>query len=478
MDLQEGETRENAEMETVNEAEKKEENPSPRCVLEIPISGTDSDNGSVSGATTTITGTISSPDSSASTDSTCFTDKLVSDPKADPNASQWKSMFDVLKKKSVRRFSVIPLLSNYDLMSKKTLKRKLNRVEHPTDVIIDWEGIPFTKPSWRNFDISELEAATDNFSSANLIGEGGHAQVYKGELCDGQVVAVKKIIKAEKEEEEKVGDFLSELGIIAHINHHNAAKLLGFSIDGGLHLVLEYLPNGSLASSLHGGGDCMEWNKRFKVAVGVAEGLRYLHLDCQRRVIHRDIKASNILLTQDYEAQITDFGLAKWLPENWLQHIVFPIEGTFGYLAPEYFMHGIVNEKTDVFAYGVLLLEIVTGRRAVDNSRQNLVMWAKPLLDENNPEALVDPRLQGLYDPVELKRALLTASVCIQHLPSMRPHMDGVVKLLKGAELPSELRQSSKAGRTMILDACEMQDYTCSSYMDDLNRHMQLVMDV
>ncbi|WCJ32001.1 Protein kinase superfamily protein [Euphorbia peplus] len=475
MDLQEGET---TEMETENETEKKEDNPSPRCVLEIPISGADSD---CSGATsTTITSSVSSPDSSASTDtSTYFTEKPESKNEVkDGNSSQWKSMFDVLKKKSVRRFSVIPLLSTYDLISKKNLKRKLNRVENSSDVILDLDALPFAKPSWRNFHISELEAATDHFSSANLIGEGGHAQVYKGELPDGQVVAVKKIIKAEKEEEERIGDFLSELGIIAHINHHNAAKLLGFSIDSGLHLVLEYLPNGSLASALHGGGDCLEWNRRFKVAVGVAEGLRYLHRDCQRRVIHRDIKASNILLTEDYEAQITDFGLAKWLPENWLQHIVFPIEGTFGYLAPEYFMHGIVDEKTDVFAYGVLLLEIITGRRAVDNSRQNLVMWAKPLLDENNPELLVDPRLQGLYDPVELKRALLTASVCIQHLPSMRPHMDGVVKLLKGAELPSELKQSSKAGRTMILDSCEMQDYTCSTYMDDLNRHMQLVMDV
>ncbi|ESQ31304.1 hypothetical protein EUTSA_v100041830mg, partial [Eutrema salsugineum] len=111
-------------------------------------------------------------------------------------------------------------------------------------------------------------------------------------------------------------------------------------------------------------------------ALGIADGLSYLHNDCPRRIIHRDIKASNILLSQDYQAQISDFGLAKWLPENWPHHIVFPIEGTFGYLAPEYFMHGIVDEKTDVFAFGVLLLEIITGRRAVDTaSRQSIVMW-------------------------------------------------------------------------------------------------------
>ncbi|XP_021803390.1 receptor-like cytosolic serine/threonine-protein kinase RBK1, partial [Prunus avium] len=185
----------------------------------------------------------------------------------------------------------------------------------------------------------------------------------------------------EKENEDRVGDFLGELGIIAHISHPNAARLLGFGIDGGLHLVLQFSPHGSLASLLFGSEESMDWKVRFKVAVGIAEGLRYLHHECHRRIIHRDIKASNILLTEDYEAQISDFGLAKWLPEKWTHHVVFPIEGTFGYLSPEYFMHGIVDEKTDVFAYGVLLLELITGRRAVDSTQQSLVIWAKPLLD-------------------------------------------------------------------------------------------------
>lgn len=470
MALEGSETEESPEMETNDDITEKTEHPiledpSPRCVLEIPISGTDSDH---------------SRSSSSSSCSSGSTEKLVPERTGilrESNGIQWKQMLDSFKKKPVRRFSVIPLISTYETIARKNLRRKLARIQHSADVFIDCEGIMAPKPSWRNFDYLELEAATDNFSSENLIGEGGHAKVYKGCLSDGQVVAVKKLMKTEKQEEDRVGDFLSELGIIAHINHPNAARLLGFSIDSGLHLVLEFLPHGSLASVLHGGSDCLEWKKRFKVALGIAEGLQYLHHDCPRRIIHRDIKASNILLNANFEAQISDFGLAKWLPENWIHHIVFPIEGTFGYLAPEYFMHGIVDEKTDVFAYGVLLLEIITGRRAVDSSRQSLVMWAKPLLEANNAKELADPRLGDDYDPIEMKHAMFTALMCIHHLPSTRPHMIRVVQLLRGEEAPVEFKQKTNAGRAVLLDGCDLQDYTCTTYLKDLNRHMQLVME-
>lgn len=470
MALEGSETEESPEMETNDDITKKTEppileDPSPRCVLEIPISGTDSDHSS---------------SSSSSSCSSGSTEKLVPERTGilrESNGIQWKQILDSFKKKSVRRFSVIPLISTYETIARKNLRRKLARIQHSADVFIDCEGIMAPKPSWRNFDYLELEAATDNFSSENLIGEGGHAKVYKGCLSDGQVVAVKKLMKTEKQEEDRVGDFLSELGIIAHINHPNAARLLGFSIDSGLHLVLEFLPHGSLATVLHGGSDCLEWKKRFKVALGIAEGLQYLHHDCPRRIIHRDIKASNILLNANFEAQISDFGLAKWLPENWIHHIVFPIEGTFGYLAPEYFMHGIVDEKTDVFAYGVLLLEIITGRRAVDSSRQSLVMWAKPLLEANNAKELADPRLGDDYDPIEMKHAMFTALMCIHHLPNTRPQMIRVVQLLRGEGAPVEFKQKTNAGRAVLLDGCDLQDYTCTTYLKDLNRHMQLVME-
>ncbi|XP_015058904.1 receptor-like cytosolic serine/threonine-protein kinase RBK1 [Solanum pennellii] len=465
-----------------NEKKENNEQLSPRAVLEISISGTsDSDNSSISsGERSRSFGSSPSPVGEKSS---------VSDGSGSGGGGgggeetgqglRFKNLFDQMKRKSIRRLSAIPLLVGYEnLLAKKNIKRKLlSRIRSAEEETIDCHDFVVPKPSWRNFSLDELAQATDNFTQDNLIGKGGHAEVYKGHLQDGQVVAVKKITKKEKNDEDRVGDFLSELGIIAHINNTNAAKLIGFSVDGGLHLVLQYLHHGSLASVLHGREECLEWKIRYKVAVGVAEGLRYLHCDCQRRIIHRDITASNILLTEDYEPQISDFGLAKWLPEKWVHHIVSPIEGTFGYMAPEYFMHGIVHEKTDVFAFGVLLLELITGRRAVDSSRQSLVMSAKPLLEQNNVKELADPRLGDAYDVVEMKRAMFTASTCIHHLPNMRPNMIRAVQLLKGENLPIDMKQKSTGGRALMLDACDLEDYSSTTYLKDLNRHMQLVME-
>ncbi|KAK5775657.1 receptor-like cytosolic serine/threonine-protein kinase RBK1 [Gossypium arboreum] len=395
----------------------------------------------------------------------------------DSYALQWKHVIDNIKKKSARSFSIIPLLTNNYEMSKKNLWRKLTKFYSSEAGVVDIDGIPVPKPSWKTFSYSDLCAATDHFSPENMLGKGGNAEVYKGHLTDGQIVAVKKLIKNEKEEEDRANDFLLELGIIAHINHPNAAHLIGFSVDGGLHLVLQFAPHGSLASVLFGSDECLDWKTRYKVATGIAEGLKYLHHDCPRRIIHRDITASNILLTEDYEAHISDFGLAKWLPENWHQHVVHPIEGTFGYLAPEYFMHGIVDEKTDVFAFGVLLLEILTGRRAVDLSRQSLMIWGKPLLESNQVKELVDPRLEDDYDQTQVKRAMLTASMCINHLANLRPSMTRVVELLKNEDGAVESQQKSCGGKAVIVDGCDLQDYSRSSYLDDLNRHMQLVLE-
>ncbi|XP_039040006.1 receptor-like cytosolic serine/threonine-protein kinase RBK1 [Hibiscus syriacus] len=388
----------NPELETRSESVNVQ--PSPRCVLEIPVVGSDSDT------------------SSCSSNSTSFSPKTKVNP--DSYGLQWKNLIGNIKKRS---FSLIPLLPSYDLSRKNSRRSKLTKLHtsEEQDVGIDLMAVP--KPSWKHFTYSELAAATDHFCPENLLGKGGHAEVYKGKLPDGQVVAVKKLMKNEKQEEDRVNDFLSELGIIAHTDHPNAARLIGFSIDGDFHLVLQFSPHGSLSSVLFGSPERLDWKTRFKVSIGIADGLKYFHHDCQRRIIHRDIKASNILLTQDYEAQISDFGLAKWLPENWPHHVVHPIEGTFGYLAPEYFMHGIVNEKIDVFAFGVLLLEIITGRRAVDSARQSLVIWAKPLLERNEVRELVDPRLGDDFDQSEMKRAMLTASMCITHNVSMRPSM-------------------------------------------------------
>ncbi|KAF3492956.1 hypothetical protein DY000_02053361 [Brassica cretica] len=282
----------------------------------------------------------------------------------------------------------------------------------------------------RIFSFYDLKTATNNFAPENLIGKGGYAEVYKGKFSNGQMVAIKRLMRGNSEE--IIIDFLSEMGIMAHVNHPNIAKLLGYGVEGGMHLVLELSPHGSLASMLYSSKEKMKWSIRYKIALGVAEGLVYLHSGCHRRIIHRDIKAANILLTHDFLPQICDFGLAKWLPEHWTHHIVSKFEGTFGYLAPEYLTHGIVDEKTDVFALGVLLLELVTGRRALDYSKQSLVLWAKPLMKKNKIRELIDPSLAGEYEWTQIKLVLLAASLSIQESSLERPGMSQVVEILKG----------------------------------------------
>ncbi|KAJ6343582.1 hypothetical protein OIU76_005346 [Salix suchowensis] len=273
-----------------------------------------------------------------------------------------------------------------------------------------------------NFTLSELQAATNNFSQENLIGKGGYAEVYKGCLQNGKIVAIKRLTRGTTDE--IIGDFLSEMGIMAHVNHPNTSKLIGYGVEGGMHLVLELSPHGSLASVLYGSKERLTWHIRYKIALGTAHGLLYLHEGCQRRIIHRDIKAANILLTEDFEPQV--------ISKHWTHHTVSKFEGTFGYLAPEYLMHGIVDEKTDVFAFGVLLLELVTGRRALDYSQQSLVLWAKPLLKNNEIGELVDPALADDYNAREMNLVLLAASLCIQQSSIRRPQMIQVVQILNG----------------------------------------------
>ncbi|PKI47969.1 hypothetical protein CRG98_031633 [Punica granatum] len=190
-----------------------------------------------------------------------------------------------------------------------------------------------------NFTLSELKDATDNFSHDNLIGEGGCAEVYRGKLPDGELVAVKRLTRGTPEE--MTADFLSELGIIVHIDHPNIAKLIGYGVEGGMHIILHLSPHGSLASLLY--SSKLDWGIRYKVALGTAEGLMYLHEDCQRRIIHKDVKAANILLSEDFEPQISDFGLAKWLPEQWSHHVVSQIEGTFGSVTSFFSLHELVS---------------------------------------------------------------------------------------------------------------------------------------
>ncbi|CBI34325.3 unnamed protein product, partial [Vitis vinifera] len=402
--------------------------------------------------------------------------------------SHWRSFLNRFTKNSVIRFpSLTPVMS----------KRSRGKSQSARENVL---AVNTFNSSWKNFSLVELQNATKNFHHENLIGKGGYAEVYKGRLKDGQFIAIKRLTQGTPEE--RVMSFLHELGIIAHVNHPNTAKLIGYGVQGGLHLVLQLSPLGSLGSLLHVTKSKLEWSSRYKIALGTADGLRYLHEHCQRRIIHRDIKADNILLTEDFEPQrglyinifhmeqsldnissllivsdmikcICDFGLAKWLPKQWTHFNVTKFEGTFGYFAPEYFMHGIVDEKTDIFSFGVLLLELITGRRAVDHMKQSLVVWAKPLLYKNSVAELVDPALDE-YDEEEMDRMLLTASLCIEQSPVLRPRMNQastnfrkVVVLLRGDEYNPDGAQESQnhmPKRTYsneILDAAEYNSTKC-----------------
>ncbi|XP_058113821.1 probable receptor-like serine/threonine-protein kinase At5g57670 [Magnolia sinica] len=309
-------------------------------------------------------------------------------------------------------------------------------------------------PSLRCFSYEEISHATNNFHPDNMVGKGGYAEVYRGNLYDGQTIAVKRLSK-DNTDEHKEKEFLTELGVIGHVCHPNTAFLIGCCIENGLHLIFNFSPNGTLASALHG-KESLEWPVRYKIVIGVARGLHYLHKCCKRRIIHRDIKASNVLLGPDFEPQISDFGLAKWLPTQWTHHSVIPIEGTFGYLAPEYFMHGIVDEKTDIFSFGVLLLEIITGRRPVDSSKQNILSWAKPLIESGNIADLADPKLGGKYDMDQMHRLVLTASYCVRQSSIWRPSMSEVLQLVTDGH-DSKITLS---WRTSEYNADELDDYS------------------
>ncbi|KAF3667167.1 Receptor-like cytosolic serine/threonine-protein kinase RBK2 [Capsicum annuum] len=344
-------------------------------------------------------------------------------PKAEPSGSEicsshprtssrWHKFFKMWKKSSVKRLPSFPPLAVPRISTRKSRSARENVAA----------GFYHFKSSWKNFSLSELKNATNNFSKENLIGKGGYAEVYKGCLPDGQLIAVKRLNKGTPEEQEQ--NFLCEIGTIAHVDHPNTARMVGYGVEGGTYLILQLSSLGSLGSFLRGSRDKLDWAARYKIIFGIANGLLYLHENCQRRIIHRDIKADNILLTEDFVPQICDFGLAKWLPKEWTHHNVGKFEGTFGYFAPEYFMHGTVDEKTDVFSFGVLLLEIITGRQALDDSQQSLVIWAKPLLEKDNVKELIDPVLGDKYNPKEMERVILTAGLCVEQNPLLRPRMN------------------------------------------------------
>ncbi|XXG68656.1 hypothetical protein AAC387_Pa06g1694 [Persea americana] len=283
------------------------------------------------------------------------------------------------------------------------------------------------------FSYGELKTATEGFSPANKLGQGGFGPVYKGTIPDGRIVAVKQLSAASQHGKNQ---FVAEIAIISAVQHRNLVKLYGCCIEGDQRLlVYEYLENKSLDHALFGNNILhLNWATRFDICLGTARGLAYLHEESRPRIVHRDVKASNILLDADLNPKISDFGLAK-LYDDKVTHISTRVAGTIGYLAPEYAMRGHLTEKADVFAFGVVTLEILSGTSNsilnVDPEKMYLLEWAWHLYENNCALELVDPALSN-FNEGQATRMIGVALLCIQASPMLRPPMSRVIAMLLG----------------------------------------------
>ncbi|XP_058197406.1 receptor-like serine/threonine-protein kinase ALE2 [Rhododendron vialii] len=296
--------------------------------------------------------------------------------------------------------------------------------------------MPFSILSVKTFSLAELDKATNKFSLKRVLGEGGFGRVFHGILDDRTEVAVKLLTRDNQNGDR---EFIAEVEMLSRLHHRNLVKLIGICVEDHTRcLVYELVPNGSVESHLHGAdkrSGPLDWDARLKIALGAARGLAYLHEDSNPRVIHRDFKASNVLLEDDFTPKVSDFGLAREATEG-SHHISTRVMGTFGYVAPEYAMTGHLLVKSDVYSYGVVLLELLSGRKPVDMSQspgqENLVTWARPLLTCREGLAqLVDPSLAGNFDFDDMAKVAAIASMCVHPEVTHRPFMGEVVQALK-----------------------------------------------
>ncbi|KAJ4750818.1 Kinase family protein [Rhynchospora pubera] len=334
------------------------------------------------------------------------------------------------------------------------------------------------------FSYAEICDATRNFHKGRELGRGALSRVYRGKIGTWRrSVAIKKV-KAKGQESLKA--FCRELTIAGSLCNSNIVSLIGFCVDKeGLFIVYRFVSGGSLDRRLHhnhetkGRWKVMPWEERYKVAIGVARAIQYLHIGTDKCVIHRDIKPSNILLSSQKNPKLCDFGMATWTHGPSLPFLCKSVKGTFGYLAPEYFQHGKLSDKTDVYAFGVVLLELISGRKAIDRSRppgeENLVLWAKPLLQQGEGaiDKLLDPHLN--IDPTnhrtshhrtELARVARAAAACLSTDESNRPNIDHVISMLQDHDTLSRdwsiLTNSgclSGYGSHYPLEKCEMRSH-------------------
>ncbi|KAL7091774.1 hypothetical protein ACP275_12G124700 [Erythranthe tilingii] len=292
--------------------------------------------------------------------------------------------------------------------------------------------------SAKTFSSIDIERATDFFNETRILGEGGFGLVYRGVLEDGTEVAMKVLKRCDQQGNR---EFFAEVEMLGRLHHRNLVKLIGICVEDRTRcLVYELIRNGSVDSHLHGFDkerSPLDWSARLKIALGSARALAYLHEDSSPRVIHRDFKASNILLEDDFTPKVSDFGLARTALDEENTHVSTRVMGTFGYVAPEYAMTGHLLVKSDVYSYGVVLLELLTGRKPVDMSQpageENLVSWARPLLTSREGlDSIIDQSLVlPDFSPDSVSKVAAIASMCVQPEVSHRPFMGEVVQALK-----------------------------------------------
>ncbi|KAJ0986382.1 hypothetical protein J5N97_004738 [Dioscorea zingiberensis] len=320
------------------------------------------------------------------------------------------------------------------------------------------------------FTLRQLKAATRNFNPANKIGEGGFGAVYKGVLPDGSVIAVKQLSSKSRQGNR---EFINEIGMISALQHPNLVKLFGCCVEGNqLLLIYEYMENNSLANALFGPERdrlTLDWQTRRRVCLGLAQGLAYLHEESRLKIVHRDIKATNVLLDKDLNAKISDFGLARLVEEN-ESHISTRIAGTIGYMAPEYAMRGYLTDKADVYSFGVVTLEIVSGMNNTSYRQKEefvyLLDWAYVLQEQGRLLELVDESLGANYSEEEALQMLNLALTCTNPAPSLRPTMSTVVSILSGHNpelLSSVKRIASNSDDTSLKAFNKLSNYSQSS---------------
>ncbi|MED6179671.1 Proline-rich receptor-like protein kinase perk5 [Stylosanthes scabra] len=335
--------------------------------------------------------------------------------------------------------------------------------------------------SQSTFTLEELSVATGGFSQENLLGQGGFGFVHKGVLPSGKEVAVKSL-KATDAQGDR--EFQAEVETISRVHHRHLVSLVGYSLSEQRKiLVYEFVPNKTLESHLHGKGrPVMDWPIRLKIAKGAAKGLAYLHEDCHPRIIHRDIKTANILLENNFDAKVADFGLAKFTQDT-NTHVSTRVMGTFGYLAPEYASSGKLTEKSDVFSFGVMLLELISGRPPLDHSgdyeEDSLVDWARPLctkaVETGEFTGLVDARLEDNYDKQEMKNMVACAGASVRHSARRRPKMSQIVRVLEGdVSLDVLNNEGVKPGQSGVMG--ESGEYGSAAYSADMKRFRMLAL--